>query len=369
MKIGLISPPLLLTPPDGYGGLERVVYDLGCALAKQGHDVSLMAPPGSKIDGGTLIETIPAAGTVNVNWVLKEQEAYNVYKKRLIEFDIIHDHSWFGFAYLAKIDPELKDNPAYKNIKICHTHHGHLDWNPNRVPKEIGKINLIGISEFMQKEYIAQGWSAKYVYNGIDTSTYPPGEPTRENRLVFVGRISKIKMPHVAIKIAQETDTPLDIIGGTFIDDPQYLEAIKAECAKSNGLISLHLDAPHETKVELVRKASACLVPSKFGEPYGLIATEALSCGTPVIAYDDGALKEIVNNKSVGTICKDYDSMLAAVKNIKNANYSYDACIKRADYFSRENMAERYVKLYETIIKSNGKGKGKGKGKSVGKEW
>ena len=348
MKIALISPPLLLTPPSGYGGLERVVYDLGCALVTLGHDVTLIAPPGSKIDGGTLIPTIPAAGTNNVNWIQKEQEAYAVYKDLLGDFDVIHDHSWFGFAYMSKF------NPKFKDLKICHTHHGHLDWNAKNVPAELGNINLIGISDFMRQQYAKQGWGAKYVYNGIDLTEYPFRDtaPDVDNpRLVFVGRISKFKMPHAAIKAAVEANIPIDVVGGTFVDDPQYVEDIKKECENSGGIATLHFDVPNAEKVSYVRGATAQLVPSKMGEPFGLIAVEAMSCGTPVIAFDDGALKEIVNSKKVGTICKDYDGLIAAIKNISNANYDADACRTRAEYFSREKMAERYVKAYEEVIK------------------
>ena len=348
MKIALIPPPLLLTPPSGYGGLERVVYDLGCALVQQGHDVTLFAPPGSKIDGGTLVETIPSCGVTNVNWVQKEVDAFGVYKDMLGDFDIIHDNSWFGMAYMAKC------NSKYKDIKICHTHHGHLDWNVDRIVPEIGKPNLIAISEFMKTEYANQKWESRYVYNGIDMSEYPMRDLGKDTisdpRLVFVGRISKFKMPHAAIKAAVESNIPIDIIGGTFVDDPAYVENIKKECENSNGLATLHLDISNAEKVSMVRGASAQLVPSKMGEPFGLIAVEALSCGTPVIAFDDGALKEIVNTKKIGTICKDYDEFLTAVKNTPKAGYDPVACRTRAEYFSRERMAERYVKVYNDVI-------------------
>ena len=302
------------------------------------------APPGSKIDGGTLIETIPAAGTTNVNWVQKEIESFATYKNRLSEFDIIHDHSWFGFSYMERF------NPKDENLKICHTHHGHLNWNSTSIPSKIGKINMIGISEFMQKEYEQQGWTAKYVYNGIDTSEYPPGRKNRENRLMFVGRLSTFKRPDEAIKAAIETGTHIDIIGGTFVDDPKYLDTIKKTCEEHKDLISLHLDAPQDVKISLLQKASACLVPSRMSEPFGLVSVESLSCGTPVIAYDDGAIKEIINNKSVGTICKDYAELVAAIKNIPDAHYDTNACVSRAAYFSREKMAERYLKVYKDVV-------------------
>jgi glycosyltransferase involved in cell wall biosynthesis len=174
MKIALISPPLLKTPPTGYGGLEQVVYDLGCALVAGGDEVTLFAPPGSHIDGGTVFETIVAPERTDVNWVELEGNAYNKYASELSKFDIIHSHDWFGFPYIAKMG-----NP---NLKICHTHHGHCDWNPAKKPANVKNVNLIAISEFMQKEYMARGWIAKYVYNGINLDKYPYSDKKSEHQ-------------------------------------------------------------------------------------------------------------------------------------------------------------------------------------------
>lgn len=347
MKIALISPPLLLTPPRGYGGLEMVVYDLGCALAKQGDDVTLFAPPGSHADGCKLIETVTAPERTDVNWVELEKAAFDSYKTKLTGFDVIHDHTWFGFPYLQKLDP------ATPNLKICHTHHGHIDWNPTKVPPQISPVSLIGISEFMMNEYKALGWSARYVYNGVDMGKHVYSDK-KGDRLVFVGRISKFKMPHAAIKVAIECNIPIDIIGGSFVDDTAYVEAIKTECENSKGIATLHLDLDHDKKVELVQHAKACLIPSKFGEPFGLTAVESLAVGTPAIVFDDGALKEIINSPRIGTVCTDYDAFLKAVQNIGSAKYEPRECRNRAEYFSREKMAERYTKVYKEV--SEGKG-------------
>jgi len=210
MKIALVAPPLLKTPPTSYGGLEQVVYDLGVALTEVGEDVTLIAPQGSNIGSkGKVIETIQSCERTDVDWVQKENLAYNIYAPRLAEFDIVHDHTWFGFPYLAK--------EQVGGIKICHTHHGHLDWNPKNIPQYIGRLNLIGISKFMSDIYRTMGHGARYVYNGIDTSKYKPFGGEKEDRYVFVGRISKLKLPHVAIDIALDTKTPIDIVGGALL--------------------------------------------------------------------------------------------------------------------------------------------------------
>lgn len=342
MKIALISPPLLKTPPTSYGGLEQVVYDLGVALTELGADVTLIAPRGSTIgEKGKVIETTIAKEKTDVNWVQEENVAYNIYAPRLNEFDIVHDHTWFGFAYLSK-------NDGCK-FKICHTHHGHLDWNPANIPPSIKNINLIGISEFMAKTYRAMGHGARFVYNGIDTAKYKPFGGEKENRFVFVGRISKLKLPHIAIDLAIDTKIPIDIVGGSFVapDEVQYIEYIKRRCSQSGGLATLHLDLPHDKKIEIIGKAKAMIMPSNFNEPFGLTSVEAMACGTPVISTNDGALGELIISGETGFVCNDYREMRDAASKV--ADISVDACIARARVFSRENMAKNYLSLYSEM--------------------
>ena len=338
MKIALIPPPLLKTPPSRYGGLEQVVFDLGCALLKAGHEVTLIAPNGSKLpEPGVVIETGVAREDTKCNWIQEEIDHFGVYAARMDGFDIIHDHTWFGTPYLAKVK---------KDIKICHTHHGHLNWNPKMLPKKTPHLNLIAISQFMANLYTSMGFTSKYAYNGIDLDRYP-FKKEKGDRLLFVGRFSEFKMPHIAIDLARDAGHPIDLVGGTFVDNPNYLEYIKHRC--SRGEASLHMDAPHEVKMEMMQNARALIVPSKFMEPFGLIAAEAMACGTPVVALNDGALREVVGPDGVaGYVGNNYDEMLRALNKVDGI--SPVECRKRGEMFSRDIMASNYVTLYEKVI-------------------
>jgi len=352
MKIGVVVPPLLKVPPSGYGGLEVVVYDLCCALAAKGEDVTLIAPTGSHAEGCKLFETITAPEKTDVNWVQLEYDAFMKYQSVLPEFDIIHDHSWFGFPYLARFDEK------HRGLKMCHTHHGHLDWKVNATKPEILPVNLIGISQYMASEYKTQGWESKYVYNGINLQAYPiPSGVKREKRAVFVGRISPIKQPDQAIRACVEAGIPIDVIGGSFVapTEKPYIDVIKKQCEESGGLATLHLDFPQDEKAKMVAGAMVSIIPSAFKEPFGLVAVESLSAGTPVMAYDDGALKEIVNSGKIGAICTGYDDLAARIKAMKVPSRDVQkACRFRAEYFSREKMADRYLKVYKEVVEGKG---------------
>jgi glycosyltransferase involved in cell wall biosynthesis/predicted SAM-dependent methyltransferase len=338
LKIGLMSTQFFGCPPKGYSGLEMVVWDLACGLAELGHTVRLFAPEGSQAPpNGELITTGPALNTVGVDWVKAEQDQWNQFVlPHIDDLDIIHGNNWFGFEYAAK------QNPKYK---VCHTHHGHLNpewWLKSKPPF---KLNFIGISDFMKREYEAAGIPATFAYNGIDLSRYPYQEK-KGDWLLFVGRLDSFKQPHVAIQIARDLGMKIHVVGGTFVNDVAYKDSIVAMAGDN---VVIHADAFHEEKVMLMQNARCLLFPSKMGEPFGLVAAEAMACGTPVVALNDGAISEVVKHEDTGFICADIDEMklgISRLDHIKPEN-----CRKRVKtLFSRRTMAERYVQIYQQIL-------------------
>lgn len=345
LSVALISTPFFTIPPKGYSGLEQVIWDLACALDELGHHVTIFGPQGSQpTKHGQLIETGPSINTVGVNWLEEERKRYNVYKDLITpeKYDIIHDHSWFAFPYLLKIN-----NPR---IKIIKTHHGGFNWDslPNIKP------NLVAISKFMAaytEQYFKQkGYNikAEYVYNGIDLDKYPY-QQTKTEHLLFVGRLSTFKQPHIAVEIARKTNHKLDIIGGTFVDNDQYVMQLE-KLVEHDPNITIFKDAPHSLKIEKMKDAKALLFPSRMNEPFGLCALEAMSCGTPVIALDDGAISEVIIHSKTGWVCKSVDEMIHDVRE-HIPDIKPEDCRARAEQLSRKVMAENYIKLYQRIIR------------------
>ena len=335
MKIALISSSVFPVPPKSYGGLERVVYDLGKALVKLGHKVTLFAPEGSRLEGGEVIETGPPQKSVNENWAVREENAYNIYRDSLGDFDVVHGHTWFGWEYMAKL--------RHPELRVLHTHHGGMTWGI-RPPLE--HMNLVAISKFMALEYYKKlGVDVEVVYNGVDLDNYPYSKDKGE-RLLYVGRFTSYKGPHIAIAVAKKLGEPLDLVGGTFVEDKEYLKSLQKEC--DGKQIRMFEDAPHRKKVELMRKAKALLFPSLMGEPFGLVAVEALACGTPVIAINDGAIPEIISDRA-GFLCYSLDEMCKAVKKVEEIRPR--DCRKQAEKFSNEIMTDNYLKLYHLLLK------------------
>jgi glycosyltransferase involved in cell wall biosynthesis len=334
LRIGLISTQFFGVPPTGYSGLERVVWDLAMGLSKLGHYVRIFAPQGSKpVPNGSVIITGPAYDSVKSDWLKAEQLGYEVVKSSISDLDVINGHNWFGIEYQARIT-----NPK---LKICHTHHGHMDSNYWLRSKPPFKLNFIGISKFMQQEYIGQGMESEFAYNGIDLNKYKFKE-NKGDRLIFVGRLDKFKQPHVAINVAKKLGMTLDIFGGSFVQDEKYLNDIKASC--DGKQIVMHLDVSQD------ENAKCLLFPSKMLEPFGLVAIEAMACGTPVVALDDGAIKEVVGEQAL--IAKDEDEMVTMVGQVGKFKPG-DLRQFVSDKYSQVAAAERYIQLYRRIISGN----------------
>ena len=370
MKIAIISTPYIESPPKNYGGLELVTFNIAKGLAKRGHDITLIAPEGSTSDGFRLFTTGIPTG-MQVNWLETERE-HSLKYKELIEtenFDVILDSTWFSLVYGFK-----KQNPKQK---IAHVHHGHMSYNPNfatnhpdwyQYPSWVHYVtsitptpNLIAISNWMKRMYLAQfKIFSRVAYNGIDTDIYkydPNAEVT--NRLLFVGRIDELKRPDIAIEVAEKAGLPLDILGS--VNWSAHKDYAERQIERVKKIGNVYLEADTSAKVKLMQQAKAVLVPSTFGEPFGLVVAEALACGTPVIAIDDGGINEMLYPHlpiamRIGVLCDIPTDMIEAVKNLDSSDYdrTSNACYIKEN-FSLDVMAERYENLLNQVV--------------AGKEW
>jgi glycosyltransferase involved in cell wall biosynthesis len=321
------------------GGLEVILYNLAVELANRGHEVAVAAVKGSKLPPDIeLVETVESKIGVHHDWFQEEMNAYEIWRKFAEKWkpDIIHGHNWFAPEYLYKLD--------HPDSNICHTHHGHLGFS---TPPPVQYPNWIAISNFMALEYSSQlGINCRYVWNGIDLDLYP-FSPERGERLIYVGRFTSYKGAHLALDVSRRLRIGLDLIGAErFVEDIGYVYRIKDAC---DGRLTRFIgEVPHDIKLKYLQKAKALLFPSMFREPFGLVACEAMACGVPTIALNDGAIKEIVT-PDVGFICNNVDEMCEAV--MKIGSIKPEACRARVEtYFNKELMAASYINLYNNIL-------------------
>jgi len=183
------------------------------------------------------------------------------------------------------------------------------------------------------------------VYNGIEIKKFKFNKKPGDYLLV-VGRIAKEKGIYEAIKIAKITKEKLLIVGRKTEDEYWYkkVKPFIGKNIKFAGLVPLY-EMP-----KFYNKAKALLFPIRWEEPFGLVMTEAMSCGTPVIAFNRGSIPEVIKHGKTGFIVKNIREAVAAVKKIDQIDRR--DCRKWVEEnFSIEKMVDNYEKLYYDILK------------------
>lgn len=339
LRIAQIAPLYESLPPKLYGGTERIVHYLTEELVRQGHEVTLFAS-GDSITKAKLIASVNEGLRLKQNCI--DPLAYHIIQMQELithvhEFDILHFHT------------DYLHFPASSMLKIpsVTTLHGRLD-----IPELQGVYNafpcqnLISISE-NQRLPLPQGKFIKTVYHGLPENLHYQGNE-RGEYLAFLGRISPEKGIERAVKIALATNTKLKIAAKIDKADLTYYEK-KVKSLLDHPLIEYIGEINEEQKTEFLGKAKALLFPIDWPEPFGLVMIEAMACGTPVIAFNNGSVPEIMENNVTGFIVNSVAEAIDAVGRLK---YLSREGIRRVfeKRFTASRMAEDYVNVYNSLV-------------------
>jgi len=312
--------------------LERVVHDLGIELVNRGHEVIVIAAPGSQSNHYKVIH-----GTGNEYQTFLKLK--DMILNQLVDAEtVIHDHSWLYAPILLK-----SLNPK---IKLIHTHHGPVfNW---KSPPPYPRPCLLGVSRFHAGMLSAEiDRETRFVYHGIDLDHYPLWEQ-KSDRLIFLNRIDPVKGAHIAIWLAKKHGWKLDIVGGDrLVPSLDYVEKIMSRCGSQ---IRYWGEVDETTKIRLLQRARVLIAPlAGYEEPFGLYLIEALACGTPVIGLARGSLPEIIENGKVGFLCSGWDDFPRYLEQVDDISP-----IRCRDYvkqrFSRSRMCKDYEQIYTRVI-------------------
>ena len=154
------------------------------------------------------------------------------------------------------------------------------------------------------------------------------------------------KNPKDAINAAKEAEVELILAGGK-IREPYFSKEIKPLI--DGDKIKYLGEVYGKTKINLLKNAKALLFPIKWPEPFGLVMIEAMACGTPIIAYPNGAVPEIVEDKKTGFIVKNISEMVKAIKKIDRIDRK--KCREKVEEkFSIEKMINEYEKISFKVL-------------------
>ena len=340
MKIAQLSPLWESVPPQLYGGTERIVSYVTEELVRQGHEVTLFASGDSKT-AAQLQAACPRAlrlhdtGLINRDapLVLMQEQALGAASG---QFDVIHSHLDFLSFPLSR----------RAHAPVVTTLHGRLDL-PELQPifDEYSEMPVVSISNAQRKPLPQANWAGT-VYHGIPKTLYSMHERSG-SYLAFLGRISPEKCPDHAIEVAKRIGMPLRIAAKVDPADHAYFKQ-KIEHLLDHPLIEYVGEINDAEKNDFLGEAAALLCPYDWPEPFGLVLIEAMACGTPVLAYRQGSIPEIIDHGVTGYICDNVGEMAQAVAGLSLIDRSRCREIfeKR---FTVERMVQDYLAIYEKM--------------------
>lgn len=339
MRIAQVAPLAEAVPPKWYGGTERVVSWLTEELVRQGQDVTLFASGDSR-SRAELVPVVPQAlrlagirdHTASTLVMLDEV------RRRADAFDIIHFHV------------DLLQFPLFRELfpKCVTTLHGRLDL-PDFHPvfRAFPEMPLVSISDDQRRPMPPVNWLST-IHHGLPEQLYRFG-PGGGGYLAFLGRISLEKRPDRAIEIAKRSGMPLKIAAKVDPADRDYF-AGTIQPLLDHPLVEFIGEIDDEKKGDFLGNASALLFPIDWPEPFGLVMIEAMACGTPVIAWGNGSVPEVIEHGVSGMIVSSLEEAVEAARHI----HRLDRKAVRESFemrFTASRMATDYIETFERLLR------------------
>lgn len=339
MRILLLMDPFIPVPPEHYGGIERVIFDMACQYVKMGHSVTIIAGPNSKSPGRLI--TYGQNGSLNPTIDLKLlAKVFFILRKEIKQHDVLHN-----FGRLIFLAPFLKNKIVKVQTYMREVNRKNIEQFDAFNPKN---LEYTAVSDAIVKtgKTKKSNWTTIYNCAPIEQFTFNP-HVSDDAYLAFLGRIERCKGLHNAIKVAKLSNRKL-IIAGNISElkhEKEYFE-LEIKPLIDNDQIKYIGTVNNIQKNELLGNAAALLTPVEWLEPFPIIIPEAYACGTPVLGFDCGGIPEGIDHAITGFISKTVEEMASHVLQI--GSLSRSACrLKAENTYSDTKIANDYLLLYK----------------------
>jgi glycosyltransferase involved in cell wall biosynthesis len=338
MRIAQVAPLYESVPPKLYGGTERVVSYLTEELVRMGEEVTLFASADSNTQAALMSVVPKSLRLENVT----DANVFNTLQLQMVldmadSFDIIHYHT----DYMHFLTSNIRKTPNVTTL------HGRLDLDGlNRLYQEFKTMPLVSISHSQRRPLKYGNWVGN-VYHGLPEDLYKQGKG-QGDYAAFIGRISPEKRVDRAIEITERVGLNLKVAGKIDNADKDYFNGqIKPLFSKRH--VEFMGEIGEHEKGEFLGNAMVTLFPIDWPEPFGMVMIESLACGTPVIAYNNGSVPEVIDDGKSGFIVRNLDEALSALKKI--TTISRTTCRKIfEERFTANRMAKEYLRIFNSLV-------------------
>lgn len=369
---------------DSYGPVEMVIFNIDKGLHSMGHRSIVACSADSRVTGEHFATVDQSLGDYFCKDTARQQKVIDTHFSKVVDriksgdIDLIHTHD-------VKMVESLYEFASEMNIPILTTLHISAresllreDYNRWSNPQLAPFAHYVPISEYQKSEYDDFMTTEKAVLHGIEVDDYPMKDLSRKDGYLFViGRITADKGQDKAIEVARKTGLKLIIAGcvQNKVADMKFFEEIRSSIdlfidgdkdddhrdyyknnirpiIDSEKQVIYIGEISNDQKMQWYKYARATLFPIKWGEPFGLVMIESMSCGTPVVAFNQGSVPEIIVDGATGYLTDSVETMAEAVRNVVKID-PWDCRKHVKNNFSIKKMAREYADIYFQLIENH----------------
>ena len=336
-----ISYPMLPVSDASCGGAEQMLWVLEREMAARGVRTAVAACGGSAVSG-ELISTGRAPTQKDQFEARAEEHCGKILAIcRERRFSLIHDKSGFFWRYANEVD-----------VPVLATLHLPRSFYRSELFQSVApNVYFNCVSNAQAKEFAELPGMLGVVPNGIALNRFR-FESRKKDYVLWLGRICPEKAPHLAMDAAKRARIRLVMAGQVypFLWHQLYFDQeIRPRLERDRDSVTWIERPSFEEKVGLLGGAKALLLPTLAPETSSLVSMEAMASGTPVIAFPNGALTDIVRPGVSGIFVKTVEEMSAAIAYVGKLR-PRDARMQAEHEFSASAMADGYQRLYSAVL-------------------